>query len=374
MDAPCTPTVIVAGHICLDITPDLSAQEPGTLQTLLRPGRLVGVGAADVHPGGCVANTGLALQRLGVRSRLIARVGHDALGRLVEELVRASGAECALHVDPQAATSYSVVVAPPGVDRVFLHHAGANGRFCAEDVPDTLLLGAKLLHFGYPPLMPELYRNNGEALRSLFARARTLGLSTSLDMTAIDPQSEAAQVDWTAFLTSVLPQVDFFLPSAEELCFMLDRPRHEAWIRQAEGSDIASALAIPKDVAPLMDRLMAMGARVVVIKCGARGMYYHTADQAALRDIRFPLDIAAWANRGGIQPAFRPRKLLSASGAGDVSIAAFLASVLTGCPPETCVRRAAAAGACCVEAFDVLGGLVPFPALDRRIAEGWETC
>ncbi len=367
------PAAVVAGHICLDITPDLSAREPGELQSLLRPGRLISIGAADVQPGGCVANTGLALQKLGIPTRLIARVGADALGRLVGELMSASGAECVLHEDSQAATSYSVVVAPPGVDRVFLHHAGANGRFSAADVPDALLQGAKLLHFGYPPLMPEFYDNHGEALCNLFARAKALGLATSLDMTAIDPQSEAARVDWPVFLATVLPQTDFFLPSAEEICFMLDRPRHGEWLRRADGGDIAQSLLIPQDIAPLLDTVMRMGAKVAVVKCGARGLCYRTAGEAALAQVGLTLDTSVWADKSGFLPAFRPRSTICASGAGDVSIAAFLASALEGCPPETCARRAAAAGACCVENVDTLSGLTPLPALDKRIADGWET-
>jgi sugar/nucleoside kinase (ribokinase family) len=114
MDATRVPAAVVAGHICLDITPDLGALETGALAELLRPGQLTRVGAADVHPGGCVANTGLALQLFGVPTRLIARVGDDAFGRLVKSLISASGANCALLTDPDAATSYSVVVARRG--------------------------------------------------------------------------------------------------------------------------------------------------------------------------------------------------------------------------------------------------------------------
>lgn len=57
--------VIAAGHICLDITPmfpDRKVQHPGEL---LSPGKLLEVGAADVHTGGSVANTGLAMKKLG---------------------------------------------------------------------------------------------------------------------------------------------------------------------------------------------------------------------------------------------------------------------------------------------------------------------
>ncbi len=364
-------TAVVAGHVCLDIAPDLGALPAYAPDALLRPGRLTRVGPADVHTGGCVANAGLAFQKLGVSARLAARVGRDAFGELMREMLSASGAECALLTDPESATSYSVVLSPPGVDRVFLHHSGANERFTDADVPDGLLAGASLLHFGYPPLMPRMCERNGEPLARLFGRAHARGLATSLDMAAVDPGSEAAGTDWPALLARVLPATDFFLPSVEELCFMLDRALHARWLARAAGRDVTAILDIRRDVVPLAETLLNLGAKVAVVKCGARGLYFRTADEAALRDA--PLDAALWANRAGFQPAFKPGKVVSATGAGDVSIAAFLTSALEGFPPDACARRAAAAGACCVEACDAVSGLPSLSALDRRVAAGWET-
>lgn len=51
-----------------------------------------------------------------------------------------------------------------------------------------------------------------------------MGLTTSLDLVAVDPDSEAAGMDWARILERVLPYVDFFVPSIEELGYMLDRP------------------------------------------------------------------------------------------------------------------------------------------------------
>ena len=51
--------VIVAGHICLDITPVFPGKKIRSLGEFLTPGKLLNVEAADVHTGGSVANTGL---------------------------------------------------------------------------------------------------------------------------------------------------------------------------------------------------------------------------------------------------------------------------------------------------------------------------
>ena len=233
------PRVVVAGHLCLDITPTLAPLDGGSLASLVTPGKLVHVGAADVHTGGCVANTGLALHKLGVPVRLIGKTGCDAFAGLIRTQLEAAGAQASLQADSACSTSYTVVLAPPGIDRVFLHNPGANESFSEADVPDDLLAGAALMHFGYPPLMLRLCRDGGAELLRLFERARALGLATSLDMVAVDPASEAAAVDWGALLPRLMPLTDFFLPSAEELCFLLDRPLHAQWLARAQGRQAA---------------------------------------------------------------------------------------------------------------------------------------
>ena len=51
--------VIVAGHICLDITPVFPDGKVKSVEQVLSPGKLIQMGNADVHTGGAVANTGL---------------------------------------------------------------------------------------------------------------------------------------------------------------------------------------------------------------------------------------------------------------------------------------------------------------------------
>ena len=50
---------------------------------LLSPGKLLEVGAADVHTGGSVANTGLAMKKLGADVSLMGKVGKDAFGNMI---------------------------------------------------------------------------------------------------------------------------------------------------------------------------------------------------------------------------------------------------------------------------------------------------
>ena len=357
--------VICAGHICIDITPIFDGERTfGTVSELLEPGKLIHMNGVNVHTGGSVANTGLAMKILGNDVRLMGKVGDDAFGSIIGDILAQYGAG-GLLVEKGAVTSYSVVLAIPGVDRIFLHAPGANDSFSDADIPWNSLSGTALFHFGYPPLMKRMYENDGQELADLFRRAKEHGLATSLDFAAIDPGSDAGKADWETILRRVLPYVDFFVPSFEELCFMLDRPLYERL--SAQGEDMTEGLDVAGCCAPLAEKLLEMGCRFVLIKCGTSGMYYQSAGKEAMRAIgpRVRVDEEAWADRKGIQPCVKAEIVRSATGAGDTSIAAFLTAMLLGRTPERCAALAAAEGACCVTAYDALSGLKSIEELEN---------
>lgn len=84
--------VIVAGHICLDITPVFPDKKVSGVSEMLAPGKLIEMGNADVHTGGAVANTGLALKLLGADVSLMGKTGRDAFGDMVAEILKRYGA------------------------------------------------------------------------------------------------------------------------------------------------------------------------------------------------------------------------------------------------------------------------------------------
>ena len=365
--------IIAAGHVCLDITPVFPADRQfHDFSELLIPGRLIHTQAADIHTGGSVANTGLALKKLGCDVSLLGKVGNDAFGGIIRNIFADYGVS-GLLTDSSGSTSYSVVLAIPGIDRVFLHNPGANDTFSATDIPEDALRDTALFHFGYPPLMKRMYENDGDELISLFRRVHESGIATSLDLAAVDAASEAGQADWVQILSGVLPFVDFFVPSFEELCWMLDRPLYDRL--SSAGGDITAQLDLKNEVLPLAQRLIDMGCRVALIKCGVSGMVYCTSDRRSLTTVghRLDLDIDAWSTRSGCQPCFRADAVRSATGAGDTSIAAFLAAVLAGKSPAECTALAAAEGACCVTEYDALSGLKSLSELEARIHAGWAT-
>lgn len=365
--------VIVAGHICLDITPTFTSSKIKELKDILIPGKLTNVDKADVHTGGAVANTGLAMKILGADVKLVGKIGEDSFGQLIMNILDKYNASDKMISSPNTSTSYSIVISPPGVDRIFLHNSGANDDFVSEDISEDILKDVSLFHFGYPPLMKKIYKNQGDELLKLFKKIKAHNIATSLDMAAIDPLSEAGSVDWNLILEKVLPYVDFFVPSVEELAFMIDRETYDEWVIKADGKDITSILSI-RDVKPLADKLMDMGGKVVLIKCGAPGIYYRTADKSKLCSIgsNVQLNLDDWSNKEGFEKSYKPEKLVSGTGAGDTSIAAFLTAMLNKYSFEKCMQLAVATGASCVSAYDALSGIKPLEGLENIINKGWE--
>lgn len=104
-------------------------------------------------------------------------------------------------------------------------------------------------------------------------------------MAMFEESTEAGTQDWNEVLKSVIPYIDFFVPSVEELCIMLDRDRYHEWNERANGSDVTNFLDVEKDIRPLADKLLSYGAKVILIKCGTPGIYFRTAAKEQLLKI-----------------------------------------------------------------------------------------
>ena len=343
------------------------------MDKILEPGKLIDVGAADIHTGGAVANTGLAMQKLGIDTKLMGKIGDDALGKTILSILESHHAAEGMIVDADATTSYSIVLAVPGIDRMFLHHPGANHTFSYDDLDFAEIAKADLFHFGYPPIMRNMYLDNGKELVRIFQKVHASGVLTSLDLAAIDPSSEAAQQNWEEILRHVLPYVDFFVPSIEELCMMIAPETYVKWLERANGSDVTGILSL-SDILPLAEKLRSMGARNFLIKCGAPGLYYDMADAEVQKELeeKSGLHFLDWAGKYGFEKSYTPEQVLSGTGAGDTTIAAFLSALLQGYELETCLHLASATGASCVAAYDALSGIKPFAEQLEHMKNGWK--
>ena len=364
--------IVVAGHVSLDLTPKFNMKTGvSSIGDVIKPGKLVNVGKVAIAPGGCVTNTGLALKKFGADVRLIAKVGKDEFADILYEKYREQGAEPNFIVSEDDATSYTIVIAPKGCDRAFLHDSAANDSFKEEDIDYEVVKEADYFHFGYPTLMKEFYRTDKDELQNMYRKVKKLNLITSLDVTAVDPESETADIDWNKRLSEVLPYVDFFMPSIEELCFMLDREKY--YEMQKRGSDdVCLYLSLSEDVIPMAEKVLNLGCKGVLIKCGAAGLFLMTADSSRMEELSEKISVEEWADKKIFQNSYVPDRILSGTGAGDTSIAAFIYGMCNEMSPEDTLKIAAGTGASCITEYDTLSGLLSIEALKNKIQNGWK--
>ena len=198
---------------------------------------------------------------------------------------------------------------------------------------------------------------NGAELETMFRRVRGMGVATSLDMSLPDPDGAAAGVDWPALLGRVLPHVDIFTPSVEELLYMLAAEEWSRLVAQADGGDPIEL--IPDELlAGLASDAIALGARIVLLKAGHRGGYLRTGDSA---DLVGPLSLSADAAciEGLPLPALPvdPARFINACGAGDAAVAGFLTGLLRAESLRAAGQRAMQVGRDSLYGVDTTSGL-----------------
>ncbi len=355
--------IVVCGHLCLDIIPRFP---PGEGQDYFRPGRLSIVEAAVTATGGTVSNVGLSLHKLGLPVRLVAKLGNDPFGDIVTRRIAGAGADLARDIIAVQGetTSYTVVINPPGIDRIFLHCPGANDSFTDVDVPDSVFTDSSIFHFGYPPLMKGIWSDGGEGLLRLLLRARSAGAITSLDMSLPDPNSPSGRIDWESFLARVLPGVDLFVPSVEEFLFMSDRTLFDRLAARGGGEAIVRDVSLT-ETRVVAEKAISAGVSAVLVKLGDRGAYLRTGPRGVG-------NLQGWSNRELYTPVFHVPSVGGTTGSGDATIAGFLASVSKGLGPEDALTMAVAVGACCVEAPDATSGIRQWHETERRVRQGWK--
>ncbi|MBC9822815.1 carbohydrate kinase family protein [Terrabacter sp. MAHUQ-38] len=339
--------IVVAGHLCVDLTPRLAGPEH------IDPGHLFEVGPLSVRLGGCVGNTGGDLAGLGLPVDVVAAVGDDDLGELLRRTVsRRTGMTPVLRSVPGSRTSYSLVFETPSTDRTFWHHVGSNALFDGTELRDTN--DPDLVHVGYPSLLPALVAEGGARLREMLRQLRARGATTSLDLAVIDRGSPTGSLDWQEVLRGSMDQVDVVTPSVDDLVSALPEQ---------------AGPGVPDDagVERLAEMLLDWGAAVAAVTAGPRGVFLRGAGRARLRAAGRGFSNAySWADaRQWVRPYVLER-VATTTGAGDAATAGMLYGILAGMSPG---RTGSLAMACSAA---VVSGRRPTPAviasIDRDLA------
>jgi sugar/nucleoside kinase (ribokinase family) len=284
----------------------------------IRWGATIHVESIEQHIGGNGANTCYTLATLGTRVRLLGSLGRDEFGDFVEQRLRDAGCETSgLERSPEGTATTIGLVNAAG-ERGFLHRLGATAAtfIAPEDFERELRAGGfALYHLASPYSLIAMRGIHAELLR----RARSAGAATSLD----------AQWDtrgrWMLDLAPCLPHVDYLFANEDEarhLCGTTDPAIAGRTLREA-------------------------GARVVVLKLGARGCAVVT-DQGVDQIPGFAVNA------------------IDTTGAGDCFVGGFLDARLRGASLTESAGFANAVAAMSVERLGGTAGVV-----SRAATEAW---
>lgn len=350
--------IMIAGHLCLDIIPRFKETSETKIDEIMRPGKLVNVDQAKISAGGPVANTGINMRTLGNKVCFCARVGDDVFGKLTIDMLKKSGNAGGIHVVENTTSSYTVVIAPPGIDRIFLHNPATNDLFYSEDLNLELISQCCHFHFGYPPLMNRMFENEGDELKRVFQIAKEAGATTSCDMTLPDPDSDSGKAPWRKILENILPYIDIFVPSVEETFYMLHPQEFLKMKVQHDNAELIDHFT-PEDYSCIADEILSMGCKMITLKSGHRGFYIKTSSRDVFKGLGAakPKDVDNWSNRQLWAPAYVVENFGSATGSGDSSIAGLLTGFLKGFTIEESLKYATCLGYQNVCVLDAVSGI-----------------
>ena len=350
----------VMGSLVLDITMQPESKEKKTLVEFIGQGKVTNLSGVSFYPGGCVGNTGMALKKLGVPVTLCGNTGDDFPGRVLKTLISESGALPDINVYASFPTSIGIAMTPAGMDKISFFLKGASQQYTSADA-SRIPADTDLFHFGYPPTMESLYSNGGEELEKLFRSVKSLGVTTSLDTALPAAGSVHSRVDWKPILKKVLKYVDIFVPSIEECLFMLDKEAYKERVSQHPGEDIALIVS-DDEIRCIADTFLEMGAKIVLLKLGMKGLYLKTATVLKNLGRAFGETAESWEGKELRIFPVPVSEVVSTTGAGDTAIAGFLAAVLHGDTPETALSAAVYTASRCVMSKDT-----------TSLIEGYET-
>lgn len=263
-------------------------------------GKMKLIEEASMSAGGCAHNVAADLAILGLNSALICKVGNDAFGEFLQKSLKESGVYIdGVVVDDSVNSSMSVGIIATDGERGLLHCPGTNNTFCFEDIDLSMIDDSQIVFFGGSLTMQAF---DGEGAAKTMAYAKSKGCITAMD-TNWDYTGK-----WLESIIPVLPYVDWFMPSIEE----------------------AEQLLGTRDQVKLADGFMKLGAKNVVIKKGAKGVYVQTADGRCFE-------------KGVYKVVCK-----NASGAGDAWCAGFLTGLIKGLELEECVMLGAANASNCI--------------------------
>jgi fructokinase len=164
------PEIVCLGEILIDLFP----AEIGK--------KLADVSAFYPNPGGAPANVAVAVKKLGVLSGFIGKVGDDAFGYQLINVLKEQGVETrGMRVDESARTTLAFIALPDEntAEYVFYRNPGADLRLWPDELDRKMIENARALHIGSLSLVDEPARS---ATYQAVRWARQAGVLVSFDV------------------------------------------------------------------------------------------------------------------------------------------------------------------------------------------------
>jgi len=296
----------VVGEICIDLP-----IRPLPISRPLSEFVLTPVDSIQPHGGGIVANSGIALARLGVRTAALGRVGNDRWADFIESLFDEYGVGRE-HVTrhPTVGTSTTAVLVAADGEHSFAYHAGASRTLDLATIIDHLDLfrESRFALIGYYSLLPELEREFPQVLETIGKTGCQLALDAAGGGGDLEPLCDA------------LPLLDYYIPSYDE-----------GAVQTGE-----------REPARMLAKYRSFTEKTVLgLKMGSEG-----AVLCPQGDQLIP-----------IAPVAPPGEVVDTTGAGDCFYAGLIAGLCRGLSVEQSAQLGAATGACCTTQVGAIAGV-----------------
>jgi fructokinase len=219
--------------------------------------RLVEVSAFHPKPGGAPANVAVAAARLGARSAFVGKVGDEAFGHHLADVLRQEGVEVGgMRYDQEARTGMAFIAMPDEntAEFVFYRNPGADMRLRPDELDHRLLQETCAFHFGSLSLGQEPSR--GATLEAAKI-AREAGALISFDVNYRPTLWESPEEAYDQAMATI-PYVDLLKVNEVEL----------ALLAGSEDLDTASRV------------LLDMGPDLCVVTLGPDGSYFRVTEGA----------------------------------------------------------------------------------------------
>jgi len=308
-----TQSVLCAGIIVLD-------HGCSPIRNFPAEGELIATSGMALTLGGCAANVGVDLAKMGVHSKILGKIGDDDFGQIILQKLKHTGADISKIIkQPNSPTSQTLVINVTGQDRRFIHLIGANEGFADKDFQKKDIEGCKVVYLGGYLLMDKLTPLH---VAEVFRAAQLGGAKTVLDVVTPGPGDHLEK------LKPILPFVDVFLPNDSE-------------------AKLICGIETPIEQAKFFKSL---GVNTSVITLGNQGTILLN-NQACYKADIFKI------------------KYHDGSGSGDAFTAGYISGILENKSEIECLEIGSALGASCVRAQGTTEGVFSKEECNHFLAE-----